>query len=338
MPADRREVISRSKPWVRDISRDAVRHFAWGIGDNNPLWLDPKYAAHSRWGDVIAPPCFAYALDETTVAPGHDSHVRRYISVLWTWFDVLQLDKSISTRATLKHQTPESEDGSFEQAGCVEFFTSGGRMVAQANSRISRETQSGTQNAEDEPRYESEELQEIERSILNESRRGADIRYWQDTEVGAKLGPLLKGPLSIMDIVAWCAATQGVPANSNELSDGGLVSNTVTGPQQVSWACHLLTDWMGDDAFVHRLQMDLFDTPILGSTTQVQGIVTHRWVQDGSHLVQVALTLTDRRGEMVSSGIAQVVLVSRGHGEVTLPVAGTVDDIADVAADARSTD
>ena len=55
-------------PWVRDVTRDAVRHFAWGIGDNNPLWLQPEYARESPYQDLLAPPSFLYALHETKVA------------------------------------------------------------------------------------------------------------------------------------------------------------------------------------------------------------------------------------------------------------------------------
>ena len=55
--------------WIETATRDAIRHFAWGIGDNNPLWLDTQYAAQSPYGGIVAPPCILYALDGTVVAP-----------------------------------------------------------------------------------------------------------------------------------------------------------------------------------------------------------------------------------------------------------------------------
>jgi acyl dehydratase len=48
-------------PYNTEASRDAIRHFAHGIGDLNPLWQDPEYAARTRWGGIIAPPCFLYS-------------------------------------------------------------------------------------------------------------------------------------------------------------------------------------------------------------------------------------------------------------------------------------
>ena len=44
------------EPWCHEATRDNIRHYAHGIGDDNPLWCDPSYGAATRWGGVIAPP------------------------------------------------------------------------------------------------------------------------------------------------------------------------------------------------------------------------------------------------------------------------------------------
>ena len=33
------------EPWCYEATRDNIRHYAHGIGDDNPLWCDPAYAA-----------------------------------------------------------------------------------------------------------------------------------------------------------------------------------------------------------------------------------------------------------------------------------------------------
>ena len=43
--------------WISAGTRDAIRHFAWGIGDNNPLWFDAVHAEASPWGTIVGPPC-----------------------------------------------------------------------------------------------------------------------------------------------------------------------------------------------------------------------------------------------------------------------------------------
>ena len=32
------------EPWNYEATRDGIRHYAHGIGDDNPLWCDPAYA------------------------------------------------------------------------------------------------------------------------------------------------------------------------------------------------------------------------------------------------------------------------------------------------------
>ena len=31
------------EPWCYEATRDNIRHYAHGIGDDNPLWCDPAY-------------------------------------------------------------------------------------------------------------------------------------------------------------------------------------------------------------------------------------------------------------------------------------------------------
>ena len=49
------------EPWCHEATRDAIRHYAHGIGDDNPLWCDPEYAANTRWGGIVALPSFLFA-------------------------------------------------------------------------------------------------------------------------------------------------------------------------------------------------------------------------------------------------------------------------------------
>jgi len=41
--------------------RMAILRFAEGIGDDNPLWIDPAYGATSVHGTLTAPPSFIFA-------------------------------------------------------------------------------------------------------------------------------------------------------------------------------------------------------------------------------------------------------------------------------------
>ena len=40
-------------------------------------------------------------------------------------------------------------------------------------------------------------------STLGEARRGADTRWWEDVAEGDSVGPMVKGPLTVTDMVCW---------------------------------------------------------------------------------------------------------------------------------------
>lgn len=49
---------TRQLAWWTVTTPDAIRHFTTGYGDDNPLFVDPDYAATTRWGGLIGPPGF----------------------------------------------------------------------------------------------------------------------------------------------------------------------------------------------------------------------------------------------------------------------------------------
>src|SRR5260370_16382467 len=49
------------EPWNFEATRDGIRHYAHGIGDDNPLWTDPAYAAKTRHGTIVALPSFLFS-------------------------------------------------------------------------------------------------------------------------------------------------------------------------------------------------------------------------------------------------------------------------------------
>ena len=49
------------EPWCYEATRDNIRHYAHGIGDDNPLWNDPDHAAAGPYGEIVALPSFLFA-------------------------------------------------------------------------------------------------------------------------------------------------------------------------------------------------------------------------------------------------------------------------------------
>jgi acyl dehydratase len=97
------------------------------------------------------------------------------------------------------------------------------------------------------------------------------------------------------------------------------------GRMRETWLIHLCTDWMGDDAWLWKLDCEFRRFNYVGDTQWLRGVVTGKrlatgawgdWVQAA---VEVELTATNQRGEVTTPGHATILLPSREHGEVRLP-------------------
>ncbi|MCJ7833134.1 MAG: MaoC family dehydratase N-terminal domain-containing protein, partial [Deltaproteobacteria bacterium] len=52
----------RIDPFHTLVCSDTIRHFVDGVGDVNPLYRDPEYAAKTRYGRLVAPPSWLYSV------------------------------------------------------------------------------------------------------------------------------------------------------------------------------------------------------------------------------------------------------------------------------------
>jgi acyl dehydratase len=200
-------------PWLTEVTRDAVRHFAWGVGDRNPLWLDPAYAEASRFGTLVAPPSILYAFDRVVsgYVGGLPGIHAMFAGSKFRWYRELRLGDRLVARSKLKelveHQSSFS-GRAIQQIYEVNFFDEHGQRVATVDSWCFR-----TQRAEararrkyqyiEAQRYTDEDLARIEDLYAREEIRGATPRYWDDVEPGDSMGPIVKGPLTITSVVAF---------------------------------------------------------------------------------------------------------------------------------------
>ena len=288
-PEPKKSLQSR-KQWVSSVTYDAVKHFVWGIGDNNPLWVDQEYAYASTLGEVIAPPSFAYAIDETTVAPGYEEYERHYQSVEWEWFKHFIIGDQIHAQLSQYEETHQSLDDEIIQVGTTDFRDDLKGLIARSVVTCKRDRSPiSLPDNRPEIRYSGDELLTIESNTLSERSRGSTPRYWEETQVGDPLDIITKGPLSIMDIVAWCAGTQGSPDYKQGFSSGGLEAQAATGPQLTSWLIHLITNWIGDQGFLSRLKATIAETPLLGSTTTFTGSIVDRGKSEMGNWCELAI-------------------------------------------------
>ena len=208
--------------WVTEATKDAISHFAESVGDDNPLYTDVEYGRNSAWGTILAPPCFLFAVDGTTVAPKLAGVQWIYAGCDWVWNDVIRRGDEFKVTSQLTGVERKSTSFAKEwvmQDGRVDYFRPDGTLLAVANSKIARTPRGQVLDKANggKPKYEvrtthrytQEQLDKIEYEALHEPRQGAEPRYWEDVNVGDEVPAVVKGPLTGTDLVGWYSAVQG---------------------------------------------------------------------------------------------------------------------------------
>src|SRR5579884_4267354 len=92
------------QPHVEEATKDAIRHYAHGIGDSNPLWTDEQYARATRYGDLLAPPTFLYAADRILggYVGGLPGVHAMFAGTDWHWYRPIRRGTRFQVTAWLK--------------------------------------------------------------------------------------------------------------------------------------------------------------------------------------------------------------------------------------------
>ena len=220
------------EPWCHEATRDNIRHYAHGIGDDNPLWCDPAYAAGTRHRGIIAPPSFLFACSRiiSGYVGGLAGVHAMWAGADWTWHRPIRRNDEISTEARLKDLI-ERDTGfaglSVQQIYHVDFRNQRGVPVAEADSwcfRTERDhaRERGTKytalKARPFRRYTEEELAPVFRLYASETVRGATPRYWQDVAIGEALPAMAKGPMTVTGFIAFAQGWGGLYIRANKLA------------------------------------------------------------------------------------------------------------------------
>jgi hypothetical protein len=87
-----------------------------------------------------------------------------------------------------------------------------------------------------------------------------------------------------------------------------------------TWLVHLCTNWMGDDAWLWKLDCEFRGFNYVGDTQWLRGTITEKFRADGDRpAVRLELRAESQRGELTAPGHATILLPSREQGPVRLP-------------------
>ncbi len=367
-------------------NEDAFRHVAESYGDDNPLWWDSSYAAATRWGGPIAPPALAggdtlVGEDEVTqVAPEHRDLMKGdplrgvhafYAASAREWWAPLRPGARVHRRnalvGVLDKQSEFAKRAIHEWTAQVfrdenEVFAGQYRLMIRTEREKAQE-RGKYEGVTIEP-YTEEQIAAIDAQYERERARGAEPRWWEDVEEGDEIGPLVKGPLRVTDMICWHVGMgmglYGVKAlrlgyrnrqrlprfyHRDELGVPDVLQrvhwdpayarkagNPTTfdyGRMRETWLIHLCTDWMGDDAWLWKLDCEFRLFNYVGDTQWLRGRVVRKYLAEGERpAADLELWSENQRGEMTTPGTATILLPSRERGEVRLPdVPGRATDL-----------
>lgn len=226
------KIGATAEPWCYEATRDNIRHYAHGIGDDNPLWSDPEYAAKTQHGGIIALPSFLFATSRIVsgYVGGLPGVHAMWSGADWTWHKTVKRNDTISTEAHLKnlieHQT-RFAGRAVQQIYHVDFFNQDGDKVAEADSwcfRTERDhaREQGSKyagvRAREPRRYSPEEIKEAYKLYAQEEVRGATPRYWEDVKEGEELPVMFKGPMTVTGFIAFAQGWGGLYIRANKLA------------------------------------------------------------------------------------------------------------------------
>jgi len=365
-------------PHYRCPGVDAFRHVAEAYGDDNPLWSDPTYAAATCWKSPIAPPPMVggdtlIGEDEVTeVAPEQRELMKGdplrgvhayYASSAREWWAPLRPNVRVWRRNALVgafDKTSEFAGRAVHEWSAQVFRADDGTLLSGQYKNMVRTERAEARERKKEDAvtiasYTEDEIADIDAQYVREAPRGSDPRWWDDVAVGDEIGPLVKGPLTVTDMVCWHVGMgmglygvrplrlgwrnrQRIPRfyHRDELGIPDVMQrvhwdpayarkagNPTTfdyGRMRETWLIHLCTDWMGDDAWLWRLDCEFRKFNYVGDTQWMRGRVTEHYLADGNRpAIDLDLWAENQRGEVTTPGHATILLPSRVHGPVRQP-------------------
>lgn len=374
-----------TKPWNPVVDSEAVRRWAMCIGDDNPLYIDADHARASRWGAPIAPPGFEWSMGwqrspEVPMDLNKETHgalrgVQLYHSGAEYFFyrPLLQgtelyrsewLDDAVSKESNFGNRTVITNNSNCYWDSEDRVYTTSSRWFVHAERRSvaggEKKKAPNPATSYEAPHYTDEQLAEIEAAYDAQFLRSTDTLYLEDVEIDATLPAMVKGPLTVSDIInmymgtGWITYTnppfrlayenrkrlkgfysrdefgawdsvQRVHWDKELARNIGLPSIYDIGPMRYVMLCHYLTNFAGDDAFIHRIRYELRNFNYVGDTSWFGGRVTDARVDDKlGPLIELEIESKNQRGQTNLLGSATILVSSRKHGPVRLPEAPTI--------------
>jgi acyl dehydratase len=360
--------------WNEVATADAVRRWSLCMGDENPLYIDSDYAATTRWGQVIAPPAFEKSMGiprskEVPEELKHTNKALRGIQLYYSggenfyykpivdgvklyrgkWVDKVEVKESefAGKSAIVSNGISLWDKDDVVYSDGVEWFIHAERK---------KRDPSASKKAPDEPaKYSDEDMAEIEAAYDAEYVRGADTLYIEDVKVGDALPKMVRGPLTITDLInfhmgaGWLIyglwphrlayenrkklrgfytknefgaydAVQRVHWDRDLAREVGINNTYDIGALRQVMVSNYLSNLAGDDAWIYRIRYEFRSFNYMGDVTWINGTITDARVDPVlGPLIEVDVRGVNQRGKENIKCTATILVASRESGLCKLP-------------------
>jgi acyl dehydratase len=344
-------------------SIDNIRQFVDAIGDCNPLYRSGEYASKSRYGGRVAPPSFIRSIAGTGMMHGLPGVLAFQNGASWLFHKPVFPGDRIVCEVEfidLQDKTTRAGERWLHEIYEGKYVNQWDELVVTGYTTIARRERSGVSSAtigeeKKQPKivqphpWTDEERTRIEDEMVKstEDIRGAEPRYWEDVSEGDELPQLVKGPLSITDMIAWLAVEQPlvggglairlfqrVPglallhpeSNAREFIEivhcgmktaeiAGFPNAYDYGAQRHCFYMQQLTNWMGDDGWLKKCDAQFRGFVFISDVLRFNSKITKKYMdEDGEPCVDIVTETMSQRGDNNMPASATVVLPSQEKG------------------------
>ena len=381
------DTASKQRELYSVATPDALRNWALGVGDDNPLYTEEEYGPTTRWGSQIGhgtlvghvkTPMLGDPLPDEVKA--QTKSVFRGIHVFvsggsWEWYrplfpgdrlfcfngeESLQVKQSeFANRSVIQIRRDVMVNHHGDVVGIYRIL----RVLTERDTARKKGKYAEIEAAS----YTDEDYERIDAIYADEAPRGAEKRFWDDVNVGETLKPMVKGPLTVTEQIAFHAGGYGfVPyglrssrvgyknrkriapfyvRNEQGIWDvaqrlhwdsqwAKAIGNPMAydyGVMRQSWLYHFVADWCGNDAIITKMDDSIRKFNYMGDTQFLSGEIVDKRVEgSGQHVVDIQMKMNNQRDTETAFGAATVALPTRSTG---LPIYPAVPaDIAQKAA------
>jgi len=342
------------------VSFEAIRNFANGIGDSNPLYRDEEYARKARYGALVASPAWVASVFPHWVLQGLPGIHADHSASNWEFLRPVFINDKITPKCCFVGfdvKTSKFAGKTAFEYQRFEYWNQRGELVSRGHNLLIRyERQTARGKSEDGTgKYDhievphpwtERELAKVDEDTLAEEIRGSKVRYWEDVPVGEELVPVVKGPLGLTDIIAYCTGAapvqigaHGVQLRLYKRHPAWAFRDPIThswepvygvhysvaaaravgaryaydvGVERHCWLVNLLTNWMGDEGWLKRCYAEYRQFVYLSDAVWLKGKVTKKYVdENGEYCVDIGTHGINQRGGDTIPGEATVILPSR---------------------------